>query len=227
MSSYPSISVVIPTLNAERTLRPVMAAIAAGGPFETIVVDGGSGDGTPDIAKHRGARVVTAKRGRGTQLAAGAAAAGGDWLLFVHADTRLSSGWMKAAAEFAADPANERRAAVFRFQLDDPAPEARRVERIVARRVRLFALPYGDQGLLISRALYDEIGGFRPMPLMEDVDIVRRIGRKRLSLLDATAHTSAARYRADGWRMRPIRNFFCLSLYFFGVSPDRIRKYYK
>ncbi|MEX2454173.1 MAG: TIGR04283 family arsenosugar biosynthesis glycosyltransferase, partial [Rhodospirillaceae bacterium] len=194
MSMHPSISVVVPALNAEKTLRPVLAAIAAEGPGEIIVVDGSSGDGTPDIARHRGARVITARRGRGSQLAAGAEAAKGDWLLFVHADTRLSPGWMKSVGAFAADPVNEMRAGVFEFRLDDPAPQARRIERLVSRRIRLLALPYGDQGLLISRAFYDSIGGFRTIPLMEDVDIVRRIGRRRLAVLDATAHTSAARY---------------------------------
>jgi rSAM/selenodomain-associated transferase 2 len=228
MSTAPFLSVVIPTLNAERTIRVALAGVAVPEVREVIVVDGGSSDGTPDIARRRGSRVVSAKRGRGSQLAAGAAAAEGDWLLFLHADTRLDAGWIGEVAAFAADPANEARAAAFAFRLDDGAPQARRVERLVRWRVRALALPYGDQGLLISRRLYEEVGGFdATLPIMEDVDIVRRIGRRRLALLTAAASTSAARYRRGGWWLRPARNVYCLALYFLGVSPERIRKIYR
>lgn len=227
MRTHPSVSVIVPALNAERTLRPVLAVLAAGQPDEIVVVDGASGDGTPDIAKRRGARVISAPRGRGSQLAAGAAAATGDWFLFVHADTVLSPDWMRSVGEFAGDSGNVMCAASFAFGLDDPAPQARRIERWVRRRVRLLALPYGDQGLLISRAFYEAIGGYRPIPIMEDVDIVRRIGRHRLRVLDATAFTSAVRYRQGGWWARPVRNLFCLALYFAGASPERIRRIYR
>jgi hypothetical protein len=148
-------------------------------------------------------------------------------LLFLHADTVLGPGWAEAVRRFAADPANEGRAAVFRFALDDRAPAACRMERLVAWRGRVLGLPYGDQGLLIGRAFYDRIGGFRALPLMEDVDIVRRIGRRRLVLLDAAATTSAMRYRRGGYLLRPARNLFCLSLYFMGVPPRLILKVYR
>src|SRR6185295_5190716 len=139
--------------------------------------------------------------GRGVQLAAGAAAARGDWLLFLHADTALAPGWREAASRhMAAGPC---RAGHFRLALDDEHPAARRIERLARWRCRLLALPYGDQGLLIARALLDEAGGFRPLPLMEDVDLVRRLGRARLAALDADALTSAQRYRRDGWWARP------------------------
>ncbi|RYJ04407.1 MAG: glycosyl transferase family 2, partial [Acetobacteraceae bacterium] len=113
-----------------------------------------------------------------------------------------------------------------RFTLDDPAPQARRLERLVAWRCRALALPYGDQGLLISRALYDELGGFRPLPLMEDVDLVRRLGRRRLAALPVDAVTSAERWRRDGWWRRSARNLGCLSLYFLGLPPSLIRRLY-
>jgi hypothetical protein len=92
--------------------------------------------------------------------------------------------------------------------------------------VRLLALPYGDQGLLISRALYDQIGGYRPLPLMEDVDLVRRLGRRRLAVLPADAVTSAARWRRDGWARRSARNLACLALHRLGMSEERVRKLY-
>jgi hypothetical protein len=118
------------------------------------------------------------------------------------------------------------RAGYFALALDDDAPAARRLVRLVAWRCRVLALPYGDQGLLISRALYDAVGGYAAIPLMEDVDIVRRLGRARLAPIGATIIASAKRYRRDGYWRRPLRNLFCLSLYFLGVPPARIAKFY-
>lgn len=220
------LSLVIPTLNAAPMLPATVAALAERpAASEIVVCDGGSHDGTPSLARDLGARVVAAARGRGPQLAAGAAAAHGDWLFFLHADTRLAPGWAAAIGDFQARPDARERAAYFRFALDDNAPAARRIEALVALRCRLFALPYGDQGLLIAAGLYREIGGYRPLPLMEDVDLVRRLGRRRLRPLDHPAVTSAARYRGGYWR-RSVRNLACLSLYFAGLPPARIARLY-
>lgn len=222
------LSIVIPTLDAAPVLPATLAALGAAGPDREIVVaDGGSGDATRALAAAAGARVIETAPGRGGQLAAGAEAARGDWLLFLHADTVLGPGWDRAVARFANDPANAMRAAAFRFALDDPRPAARRLERLVAWRCRALGLPYGDQGLLIGRAFYDRIGGFRALPLMEDVDMVRRIGRRRLVLLDMPAVTSAARYRRGGYVRRPALNLLCLSLYFAGMPPRHILKIYR
>lgn len=117
-------------------------------------------------------------------------------------------------------------AACFRFRLDDGAWQARLVERSVALRVGLLRLPYGDQGLLLSRALYDRVGGYRPLPLMEDVDLIRRIGRRRLAVLPVDALTSAERWRRDGWFRRSARNLACLSLYRAGMSAERVARLY-
>jgi len=220
------LSIVIPTLNAAAGLGATLAALAEARDAEIVVADGGSRDGTSALAEAAGACVVAAPRGRGLQLAAGAAAAHGDWLLFLHADTVLPPGWAEAVATFVDDPANAGRAGYFAFRLDDDDPRARRLERAVAWRCRRLALPYGDQGLLIGRTLYDAIGGFRPLPLMEDVDLVRRLGRERLAALPVAAVTSAARYRRDGYWRRPLRNLTCLSLYFLGLSPERIARLY-
>ncbi len=215
-----SLSVVIPALNAARTLPHCLGAL--GRVDELILVDGGSSDETVRIAEAVGARVVIAPKGRGVQLRAGGEAARGEWLLFLHADTRLGDGWREAAAEHMR--LHPGKAACFRFRLDDPAWQARLIERGVAARVRLLGLPYGDQGLLISASLYDRAGGYRPMRLMEDVDLVRRLGRVRQ--LPADALTSAERWRRDGWLRRSARNLFCLGLYGLGVPAERIAQIY-
>jgi rSAM/selenodomain-associated transferase 2 len=220
------LSVVIPTLNAAESLPATLENIRAAA-AEIIIADGGSADGTQALADGLGATVIDAPPGRGSQLATGAEPAKGEWLMFLHADTILETGWAEAAHTFMADPNNENRAAVFTFALDDPHPKARRIERWVAWRCRKWALPYGDQGLLISRAFYDSIGGFKPIPLYEDVDIILRIGRARLDVLAPKAITSAIRYQRGGYTLRPLRNLTCLSLYFAGVAPRVIGRLYK
>ena len=199
------------------------ATLAALAPsHEIIVVDGGSTDRTVAVANALGARVLDAPRGRGSQIAAGIAAASQPWLLILHADTCLQPGWRQAVAEHA-DPG---RAGYFRFVLDSDAPQARRLERIVAWRCRVLGLPYGDQGLQIHRARLRRVGGVRPLPLMEDVDLIRRLGRGRLVALAADAVTSAARWEQEGYARRSARNLMCLSLWFAGVPPRLIRKLY-
>lgn len=225
------LSLVIPTWNEAARLPHTLAAWRAAPVADEIVVaDAHSPDGTGALAQHLGARMVVSSRGRGTQLRAGADAARGDWLLFVHADARPGDGVAAAVARFVAEPASRERAGYFRLRLDDPVRGARRIERLAAWRARVFALPYGDQGLLIARALYDRAGGHPPIPIMEDVALVRRLrrqlGTKGLVPLDAEIVTSAERYRRDGYWLRPIRNLGCLALYALGVPPATLTRIY-
>lgn len=226
-----SVSIVIPTLNVAERLRCCLPPLAEFRALdlirEVVLVDGGSSDATAAIAEAAGARLVVSERGRGVQLAAGAEAARGDWLLFLHADTVLAVDWADAVRTFIANPENARRAGYFRLRLDDGRMGARRIAWLANMRSRLFGLPYGDQGLLIARAFYREIGGFGPLPVMEDVDLVRRIGRRRLVMLDAEATTSAARYRRGGFWLRPLRNQFCLLLWFVGIPARTIARLYE
>lgn len=217
------LSVVVPALNAERHLGPCLDVVKDAD--ELVVVDGGSSDYTIEVAERRGAKLLCAATGRGRQLSAGAEAADGSWLLFLHADTILSEGWRAEADRHILGSPHA--AACFRFRLDSAAWQARLIERGVAARVRLLGLPFGDQGLLISRALYGELGGYNPLPLFEDVDLIRRLGPKRIRILDADAVTSADRWRRDGWFRRSAANLRLLALYRLGMSPDRLAKLYR
>jgi rSAM/selenodomain-associated transferase 2 len=221
------LSVIVPTLNSAATLAASVASVRGfPGLHELIVVDGGSSDGTLAVATALGARVTQAATGRGAQLAAGADLATGDWLLFLHSDTCLTAAGIAEAEAFMSNPAHADIAASFRLTFDDPRPAARWVERIAATRTRIMALPYGDQALLISRHLHDSIGGFRPIAIMEDVDIARRLGRARIRQFQSPVVTSAERYRRHGFWWRPLRNLSCLTLWFLGVSPDTIARFY-
>src|SRR5665213_2054479 len=186
------ISVIIPTANSERLLPrcfdSLITAAVRGLVRDVIVSDAGSADGTLEIADAAGAHIVHARKGRSAQLADGAAHAKNDWLLFLYPETALEPDWEIEAESFIDQAVMERpRAAVFRFALEDFSGEARRAEAKAALRTALFALPYGDQGLLIPKRLYQKIGGYRALADMEDADIVRRVGRRRLVSLRARA----------------------------------------
>jgi rSAM/selenodomain-associated transferase 2 len=218
------ISVVVPTLNAAAGLAACLEALKVDLVREVIVADAGSTDGTAGLAMQAGARVVgPLAPNRGAQIAAGRTAAEGAWLLLLHGDTRLEPGWERAARRHMAE--HPGRAGWFAFALDDPAPIARVWEAGVALRSRL-GLPYGDQGLLIPAALYDGVGGMRALPLMEDVDLVRRLGAGRLAPISARAVTSAARYRKAGYWRRSARNWLLLARWFAGGDPARLARRY-
>lgn len=223
------LSIIIPTLNAENDLplclESLLVGLEAGLIREVIIADGGSADATRAVGESSGAKVVDCDAGRGRQLRAGAAAARGDWFLFLHADTALSRDWPeRAGAHMDERPG---KAAAFRLKYRSDAREARWLEARANRRARWLGLPYGDQGLLISRAMYDDVGGFPDVRLMEDVMIVRALGKKRLAILDAEARTSAAKYERDGWRKRGWTNAWLLMRFLMGAKPDDLAKAYR
>ncbi|MBM3502881.1 MAG: glycosyltransferase [Alphaproteobacteria bacterium] len=221
------VSVIIPTLDAERTVGAAVASLQGCGGIvgEVIVVDGGSADRTTEIAASSGARVIRVARGRGRQLDAGAYAASGPWLLFLHADTRLDEAARQSMIGYVAVSENQRVAASFALAFDERHETLVNIGRAANWRTRTLSLPYGDQGLLIHRDLYNRVGGFRPLPLMEDVDLVLRLGRHRLTMLAGQAITSGRRFVGRG-RRRSARNILCLSLFLIGVPLATVRWVY-
>lgn len=224
LSDLDGLDVVTPTLNAAATLPAVLAAMPQG--VAVVISDGGSTDATVDIAREAGCRIVTGPRGRGRQLAAGADAATRPWRLFLHADTIVSPQGWTAIARHMAGPEGAQVAASLRLAIDDPAWQARVIERAVAWRLRWFGLAYGDQGLLIHRDLYAAIGGYADLALMEDVEIMRRLGRARHRVLHGEARTAATRWRRRGWIGQTLLNLTCVSLYRLGVPVDDISRLY-
>jgi rSAM/selenodomain-associated transferase 2 len=236
MATMSHVIVILPALNAAASLADTFAslepAIACGLVQRWVLADGGSGDATVRLARARGFDVVKSLPGRGVQLAAGArkaldSAGEGDWLLFLHADTRLEPGWAKAAKAFMAAHTGKDAAGYFRFALDDDSAPARRLERFVAWRCAAFGLPYGDQGLLIPARFYTELDGYKLMRLFEDVDIARRIGKRRLRPIPARAVTSAARFRQEGYLKRSAANLVLLARYFLGADPEKLARAYQ
>lgn len=222
------VSVIIPTLDEENSLPACLSAlyegVSAGVIRELIVADGGSEDSTLQIAEEAGAEVVRCAASRGGQLRSGADKAQGNWLLFVHADTVLSDGW-STAVEAQMEHSNV--AGYFALRFEKGGLAGKLVAGWANLRSQLFGLPYGDQGLLISRRLYQDVGGFAEIPLMEDVAMVRHLGRRRMAKLAAQASTSPRKYQAQGWLRRGRRNLWTLVRYLFGVSPEKLAAAYR
>lgn len=221
------ISVIIPTLNAERDLSACLEALIEGlseGLIrELIVADGGSTDRTEAVTDAAGGDFVTGKPSRGGQLRRGCAKARGSWLLVLHADTQLEPGWSHTVAEHLEDGAGA--PACFRLKFRARGVGAGFVAGWANLRTALFGLPYGDQGLLMTRAHYDAAGGYPDQPLMEDVALVRAL--PGITLLSCEARTSATRYQKTGWLRRGARNLWTLLRYFAGVNPTTLATSYR
>jgi rSAM/selenodomain-associated transferase 2 len=217
----PRISVVIPALDEESGISRAIASVARAD--EVVVVDGGSRDRTRAEAAAAGASILPSPAGRGVQLDAGARATSGDWIVFLHADTRLEAGWREAILDVPASCPG----GAFRFAVDSPRRAFRLVERGVGWRCRLFALPYGDQALFARRTSYERAGGFPHLPLFEDVAFVRRLRREgHLALLGPRAFTSPRRWERHGIFATTARNLWLLARYLAGRSPEDLARQY-
>lgn len=223
----PLVSIVIPVRGDSAPLTALLAQLPPRPHVELVVANTGHADAAQQHLRQSRPDVVwvDAPPGRGVQLNAGAAVAQGRWLWFVHADSRLPGGWFEAFA--ALDAQAEVSGGCFAFRLDSPAWQARWLERAVALRVRLFDLPYGDQGIFARRAVFLSLRGFQPVPLMEDVEFVGRLKQHgRLSHLGLGLVTSARRWEHRGWLRQSAANLVTLALYGLGVSPERLARRY-
>lgn len=215
------LSIIIPTLNEEHRLGEVLEHVRRGGKPEVIVADGGSTDRTCQVAESAAARVVISQRGRGTQLNLGAAAATGDALLFLHADTLPPPDYEQHIDDILARPGVC--AGAFGLRIDAPQRALRLIEKTVNWRSRVLGLPYGDQGIFVTREAFEEVGGFPEIPVMEDFVFVRRLRRLgRIQIAPAAVLTSARRWSQRGVWRTTLLNQLTIAAYYLGVSPHRI-----
>lgn len=218
------LSVIIPTLNEAHQLASTVTPILQHGDCEVVIADGGSSDGTAELATQLGCRVVNANRGRGKQLNAGAALSRGETLLFLHADTRLPPLFreeIRSTLEAGAV------AGAFRFQVDLPGWGMRCVEWGTHLRARYLQRPYGDQGFFLRASEFFAVGGYRNWPLMEDFELCSRL-RKRgpIRIAPSAAVTSGRRWKRLGAFRNTAINQCCIALYRLGVSVERIAQFY-
>lgn len=220
------ISVVIPTLNEAANLPQTLGSLRGAEDLEIIVVDGGSNDGTLDIAEREGCRVLRSPPGRALQMNAGARAASSPVLLFLHADTRLAPGFCPAVRSALKEPSVV--GGAFRLRIDAPGWLLRILEKAVNIRSRVLKMPYGDQGIFVRRETFQELGGFPMLPIMEDFEFIKRLRRRgRIRIASLPASTSGRRWQELGpWRTTWINQKIIVG-YCLGISPDQLAQWYR
>ena len=220
------ISIIIPALNEERQIGTTLRAIGHGLAHEVIVVDGGSTDASVERAGEQGAVILVSKPGRARQMNAGAARASGGALLFLHADTLLPQGWAAVVPRTLRTPGVA--GGAFRFRIAEDFCGRSIVEWATGARSRWLQRPYGDQGLFLVRTLFEEMGGFADLPIMEDYEFVTRMRRRgRIVTVGEAALTSGRRWQTLGLVRTALRNQWVLAGYHFGVSPQKLAERYR
>jgi rSAM/selenodomain-associated transferase 2 len=220
------VSVVIPTYQEATTILACLSRLAAQGADEVVVADGCSSDGTAELAKRHGARVITAPLGRGTQQNLGAAATSGDVLLFLHADCRLETGAIEVLRRFMCGHPRIP-GGCFRMRVDAADPRFRLIDLAADIRGGLLGIPYGDQGLFASRWAFERVGGFPETRLMEDVLLslkLRQLGR--VVRLPARIFVSPRRWQRTGIVRQSVWNWTLTLLAALQVPPDRLARHY-
>jgi rSAM/selenodomain-associated transferase 2 len=224
MTARPRVSVIVPALNEARRIGDTLARLREPEVREVLVVDGGSGDGTADVARRLADRVISSSPGRARQMNAGARVAAGEVLFFLHADTQVPSGYARAIVQAIDGDAVAGR---FDLALDAPGLAFRVIEAAINLRSRCTRVFTGDQGLFVRREVFDELGGYPDVPLLEDLALSIALKRRgKIACLRQRLRTSARRWQDGGvvrtvllmWRIR--------ALYFVGVSPERLARLY-
>jgi len=220
------ITVVIPALNESETLRTTLPPLLNRSDVEVIVVDGGSSDETCEVAAQHGVQVLHSEPGRGRQMNAGAAQASGEVLVFLHADTRLPDDFASHVRFTLSQPGVA--AGAFRLGIEGRMQSLRWIEYGANLRARYLQLPYGDQAVFISEVMFGQVGGFREMPIMEDVEFILRVRRHgRIAIASAAAVTSGRRWQRMGVATTTCLNSALLGAYFLNCPPDRLARWYR
>lgn len=225
-----SVSVIIPAYREEPVINGAVTAIRrlpGADQAEIIVVDGEAGGKTAAAVRDPAVKRVLSAKGRGRQLNRGAAAAGGDALLFLHADTILPAAAFERIAEAMADEGCA--GGAFDLAIDSPRRVFRLIESAASLRSRLTRIPYGDQAIFIRASCFRMLGGFKEIPLMEDVELMQRIkGRGwKIVIFREPVLTSARRWEKEGVLFGTLRNWWLMSLYLCGVAPERLARFYR
>ena len=225
-----SFSIIIPVLHEEAAIGGALGRIrglAGGDEAEIIVVDGDPAGGTLGAISDGAVTTLLSERGRGKQLNRGAEAATGEVLLFLHADTVLPPEALGQIERLLRDGAIA--GGAFDLAIDSPRPVFRLIERVASLRSRLTRIPYGDQAIFLRRDCFRTLGGFREIPLMEDVDLMRRLRKsgRRIAILTACVVTSARRWEKEGALYTTLRNWLLVSLFLLGVDAGRLARWYR
>jgi rSAM/selenodomain-associated transferase 2 len=219
------ISVVIPALNEEKSIRTTVAALASLDPADIIVVDGGSTDRTREISESLGITVIASQRGRGRQMNHGARQATGDVLLFLHADTRLPESAFEDIRSALDDPGCV--GGRFDVELAGDHWLLKVIGAMISYRSRMTKVATGDQAIFVRRTVFEAIGGFPDLPLMEDIAFCRALKRMGdVACLRSRVRTSARRWEREGIWQTMLRMWTLKLLYLAGVSPIRLKRYY-
>jgi rSAM/selenodomain-associated transferase 2 len=224
--TYCRISIIIPTWNEEKNIVTVISGIQSSDNLEVILVDGGSQDNTVNLAKVLGVTVISSPPGRAIQMNTGAAVASGDILLFLHADTKLPPDFDRLIRAALQQPGVV--AGAFTLGIDAPQWGLRLVEWGVKWRSLLWQLPYGDQGIFLTKSMFMEIGKFPELPIMEDFELMQRLKKRgKITIVPVPVMTSARRWLKKGIFQTTLINQIVIIGYLLGISPERIRGWYR
>jgi rSAM/selenodomain-associated transferase 2 len=221
----PSLSIVIPTLDEHDNLPAVLASCHPPGDVEIIVVDGGSTDGTCELARQSGVTLVSSERGRGRQMNVGASMAKGEILLFLHGDTILPRGYHAQIHSVLALPGIV--AGAFQLSINGKLLSLRAIEKVVNLRSKILQMPFGDQAFFIRRSVFEQVGGFREIAIMEDFDLIRALRKRgQIGIAEGSVLTSGRRWERLGPWITTFMNQIAILAYLLGISPVNIAKLY-
>jgi len=227
---HPHFSIIVPVINEEAVINSTiehLETLDASAYMEIIVVDGDRSGNTIGVIRNRNVKTVVGEKGRGNQMNSGAAMAQGNIVIFLHADTRLPPDAFALMEAALSDPVCL--GGAFDLAIASGRPIYHLIAKIASFRSRLTRIPYGDQAFFFRSAYFNDIGGFANIPLMEDVEIMRRIKKRkgRIAIINRSVTTSARRWEKEGILLCTLRNWLLIALYFFGVAPERLSRFYK